>query len=411
MYNIRSAPAINKGMDQLRGVLGNVSDSVKGLSDNETLAESKKRAAEAAEMLRRGATESEFSKKVQDSTKETLHEARKKAEAVGSEALGEEKYKGVMGFIGREIMFAKEFARAMKPKEKAEKKTRLSVGESIAPKKKGASTSATDEEEEDDDAVRNEEGEVQFMAPMVVGEQKTRWEQRFDSLKETVRGTVYKKARSVKRTVESSENEQVQRVLSAKDNVVDKIEDAREIYETSQHPLVHKAREIEESVAGETDQAVCIREFMDMDAEFRVPAFLEYMEDYMIPVVVDGFRRGDLNLLLGVCEDQSEAARMMYASCRAREVQGHYWDTRMLELTNIDFIKAELNDEVPEVHMSFQCQHVLCTKNSKGEVVEGDESSIKQVFYHWILIRDFESEHFDWKITSFQCQEIHSLAA
>jgi hypothetical protein len=39
--------------------------------------------------------------------------------------------------------------------------------------------------------------------------------------------------------------------------------------------------------------------------------------------------------------------------------------------------------DIPYITMSFVCQHVHCIKNKKGEITEGSESEIKNVFYVW----------------------------
>jgi hypothetical protein len=43
------------------------------------------------------------------------------------------------------------------------------------------------------------------------------------------------------------------------------------------------------------------------------------------------------------------------------------------------------------------CQHVHCIKNKKGEITEGSEAEIKNVFYVWKVRREMENtEDFDW---------------
>ena len=44
-----------------------------------------------------------------------------------------------------------------------------------------------------------------------------------------------------------------------------------------------------------------------------------------------------------------------------------------------------------------------------GEIVEGNEFNIQNIFYVMVLSRDFENELFDWKIHEFESNRMLAL--
>jgi hypothetical protein len=52
-------------------------------------------------------------------------------------------------------------------------------------------------------------------------------------------------------------------------------------------------------------------------------------------------------------------------------------------------------------------QHVHCTRDLAGNIIDGSESKIRTTHFALVLRRDFESEtEFDWKIVDFQAQGV-----
>jgi hypothetical protein len=52
-------------------------------------------------------------------------------------------------------------------------------------------------------------------------------------------------------------------------------------------------------------------------------------------------------------------------------------------------------------------QHVHCTRDLSGNVIDGSDSQIRTTHFAWVLRRDFESvTAFDWKIVDFQAQGV-----
>ena len=45
-------------------------------------------------------------------------------------------------------------------------------------------------------------------------------------------------------------------------------------------------------------------------------------------------------------------------------------------------------DEGPVLAISFQSQQIMCIRNAKGEVMEGDPTKVLRVQYVWVLCRN-----------------------
>ena len=100
-----------------------------------------------------------------------------------------------------------------------------------------------------------------------------------------------------------------------------------------------------------------------------------------------------------------QAANLVFASLKEREKQGVTWDNRILDIDHVDFQNATVVNDVPSIVVTFVCQQVECHRDKEGKIVKGSETAIQNVTYVWALRRDFESEHFDYKI-----MEMHSMA-
>ena len=201
-------------------------------------------------------------------------------------------------------------------------------------------------------------------------------------------------------SVSSSVNSSVKRVK-------DKVEEVREVFETSQDPLVWKVRDWVDRVWGESETGKSVGEIRKKDADFNVPDMLEEMEEYMIPIVVKGFLQGNVELMKEVMEE--DAMRWVMADFKRMISLGIVRDDKILELDHVEFLGGDFIGKIPILKISFRCQHVVCEKNMKGEIVRGSESNIQIYFYTWTLRRDYESQDFNWKIIDMKNQEIAGL--
>ncbi len=79
----------------------------------------------------------------------------------------------------------------------------------------------------------------------------------------------------------------------AKNTVVDKVEDAREAWDTSQHPLIYEASGLWDTVAGETEMGTAMRELRRMDPWFNLETWKADITDHLLPELMEAYLKGD----------------------------------------------------------------------------------------------------------------------
>ena len=95
-----------------------------------------------------------------------------------------------------------------------------------------------------------------------------------------------------------------QKTAKVKESIDDKVEDLRDSYETTQNPVVWAVRDSVDEVFAESDEAAAITELKRLDPEFSLPAFMEEMEEYMIPKFVEAYLKGDMEVLRQMCSGE-----------------------------------------------------------------------------------------------------------
>lgn len=58
------------------------------------------------------------------------------------------------------------------------------------------------------------------------------------------------------------------------------------------------------------------------------------------------------------------------------------------DIDNVDLVMGKVMDQGPVLVISFQSQQIMCVRNSKHEVIEGDPQKVMRVNYVWVLCRD-----------------------
>ncbi len=84
---------------------------------------------------------------------------------------------------------------------------------------------------------------------------------------------------------------------TAKHAVGDKVEDVREVWETSQHPLIYEASGTWHSVVGETEMGTAVRELRRMDPWFNLETWKADLTDHLLPGLMEAYLQGDATAL------------------------------------------------------------------------------------------------------------------
>jgi len=358
----------------------------------------------------------------------------KAEDAAGKTEKVEKKPDGPPFSFSREFTYIKEYAakysgprreRRRIAQDVEETKQRWAAGELLKRKKAATEASAPKKRPEEEDLAHmtkeereayeakllQEEEEVARInsTPLMhVGDNETVWDQRLTAIKDRLRRTWPATSwRKLRRTASMSDNAVLQQARDIKDDMADNVQDIKEFYGTTQHPVISRLRDGVDNVTGETETGWAIGQIRRVDPAFEIQLFLEDMEEYMIPLVIEAYLKGDMVVLSTVMEEKAHGGA--FSSCREREVLGHYWDSRILNVDHLDFQGATVENEIPYVTLSFVCQHVHCVKDKKGVIVEGHAAEVKSVYYAWKLRRDLDNPDFDWKVVDMHCQRIFSL--
>ena len=67
---------------------------------------------------------------------------------------------------------------------------------------------------------------------------------------------------------------------------------------------------------------------------------------------------------------------------------GYFFDSKVLDVEGIDMLMGKVLEQGPVLVIQFWSQQILCVRNAKGDVVEGDPDKVMKVMYVWALCRD-----------------------
>eukprot|EP00735_Rhodelphis_limneticus_P012810 TRINITY_DN618_c0_g1::TRINITY_DN618_c0_g1_i1::g.28744::m.28744 TRINITY_DN618_c0_g1::TRINITY_DN618_c0_g1_i1::g.28744 ORF type:complete len:297 (+),score=57.26,sp/Q5XF06/TI442_ARATH/30.38/2e-29,Tim44/PF04280.10/5.6e+03,Tim44/PF04280.10/1.8e-29,UBN2_2/PF14227.1/0.033 TRINITY_DN618_c0_g1_i1:63-893(+) len=203
------------------------------------------------------------------------------------------------------------------------------------------------------DAEKKKEEEAQAL--VIVRSKETTWDRFRDRMNE-----------------QASKSHVISGILNAKERM-------RERIEQSDNPIIQKLFEWRESLFGENDQALCIRQIQTTDPTFTIEQFTEDLETSLIPELLSATLKGDSEALRKYCSEETTAA--LQAHIRERDAAGIIPDSRILNVQRTELSAAALADDIPTLLISCVAQQVNCVRNKEGKILEGAEDDIRAVYY------------------------------
>ena len=173
------------------------------------------------------------------------------------------------------------------------------------------------------------------------------------------------------------------------------LEDARERWETSDNPMVHRIQDITEGAFfTETEQAEAYRVLQQRVPDFNMNGFIaEVRRD--VPKVLGAYLKGDVEALER-CAVSKEMLERMGGQMKLWQHEGQFVDPRILHLSEMELVEVRILDNAPMIVLQFSCQQINCVRNKDGEIVEGAEDDIQSVHYLWAMqLEDVEYTHSD----------------
>ncbi|XP_047336209.1 mitochondrial import inner membrane translocase subunit TIM44-2 isoform X2 [Impatiens glandulifera] len=162
----------------------------------------------------------------------------------------------------------------------------------------------------------------------------------------------------------------------------DLAEDVREMWETSDNPVVHKIQDINESVFGESHTAVSVKEIRRRDPSFSLPDFVAEVQDVIRPVL-GAYIKGDVQVLKKYC--CKEVIERCKAEKKAYESQGIFFDNKLLHISDVEVRETKMMGDTPIIIVAFQTQQVYCVRDRLGAITEGGKDTIHTVYYAWAM--------------------------
>ena len=235
--------------------------------------------------------------------------------------------------------------------------------------------------------------------------QTTKWEDRIENFKELFRSSSM--LRSTKKSYQTSKNPLIKEIRNKKDKFDEKYEDFQESLETTQNPMILGLRDASDVMLADTDEAWAMGKLLEKDPSFELNQFISHLRHYMIPVVIKALLNSNMNLL--TCVTEGQATHLCSQTIQSRISLGHYYDDRILDIDHLDMNGIKYIDHEPLIEVSFVTQQVHCIKNAKNQIIEGNESNIRQVYYHMKLRREYNNPYFDYMIKELIFEDMMKL--
>lgn len=174
---------------------------------------------------------------------------------------------------------------------------------------------------------------------------------------------------------------------------VNKIFDWKAKLDESDNPVARVTRLVSDKVTNmfgsmfsQNEMSQVLTEIIKMDPNFSKEQFLKDCESDIIPNVLEAMIRGDLEILQDWCHEG--AFNVIATPIKQALAAGYKFDSKVLDLANLDLAFAKMMDQGPVLVITFQTQQILVVKDSKDHIVEGDPNQILRMNYVWVLCRD-----------------------
>ncbi|EAT34960.1 AAEL012845-PA [Aedes aegypti] len=164
-------------------------------------------------------------------------------------------------------------------------------------------------------------------------------------------------------------------------------------YDESENPVIRASRLLTDKVSdvmgnlfSKTELSETLTEICKIDPNFDQKQFLRDCENDIIPNILEAMIRGDLEVLKDWCFESTY--NIIATPISQAQKLGYYLDSKVLDIENVDLAMGKVMEQGPVLIITFQTQQIMCVRDSKGNVVEGDPEKVMRCNYVWVLCRD-----------------------
>jgi len=297
-----------------------------------------------------------------------------------------------------ESVLTKKVHAAMPPTQK-KKKTKM-----VKDEETGEEVEVEVEEEEPSDGGESAESKAEEEASraqselLVVVEGPSAWERVYTRLN---RAPLFQELK--RKAEEAASSEAGQSAAKAKAKLDDKMEDAREVWETSQNPIVYRLSEVWDSLTHETPTTLALNELRRLDPAFSLEEWRETMQNTHAPRLLSAWLRGDTVALRDWCSQ--DVCQRLNLDIAARKKERLIFDPNVLNIDHCEVvIHAESVERSAYLGLHVCAQQLKCVRHQDtGDVVEGGEDQIKASWYVMVFQRNYVEElgELQWKCVEF----------
>lgn len=176
---------------------------------------------------------------------------------------------------------------------------------------------------------------------------------------------------------------------------VNKVLDWKMKYDESENPMIRASRLLTDRVSdimgglfSKTELSDTLTEICKIDPNFNEKQFIRDCETDIIPNILEAMIRGDLAILKDWCFESTY--NVIATPIAQAQKAGYYLDSKILDIENVDVVMGKVMEQGPVLIVTFQTQQIMCVRNAKHEVIEGDPEKVMRVNYVWVLCRDPE---------------------
>lgn len=195
-----------------------------------------------------------------------------------------------------------------------------------------------------------------------------------------------------------------QKVEDAGERVKEKIEDAKEFWETSQNPIVYTLSGVWDNMTGDTEEGIVLAEIMKLDPGFDKETWSEEVKVNLVPDLIKAHLRGDVELLT---EHLGEGAlHTLTQDIKLREADKVEIDTNLLDLDEVDIKIKYYEDSGPVIAVVYMVQQINCVRK-RGEIIEGSEDAVVAKMYQLAFTQEYLEDEGEvrWKVVAYSMGE------
>ncbi|XP_023940446.1 mitochondrial import inner membrane translocase subunit TIM44 [Bicyclus anynana] len=197
---------------------------------------------------------------------------------------------------------------------------------------------------------------------------------------------------------------------------VNKVLDWKIKYEESDNPVFRASRFFTEKVGSvfgnlfeKTELSKTVTEICKIDPNFTSQKFLEDCANDIIPNILEAMVRGDMDILKDWCYEG--VYNILSTPIKQCKQLGYRLDSKILDIENIELVMGKMMDQGPVLVITFQSQQIMCVRDGKNNVIEGDPNKVMRVNYVWVLCRDPQelNPKAAWRLLELSANSVEQL--